>query len=554
VNTRTKHVIRYYLLPFLLFLFLGAVFFGKALVRLNTHIPAGMPGTDDAFNQLWTYWWFQKALVLGKKPLKCDWVYPPQGLDLFYHTHVFLPTMLTLPLGRALGAASGYNLTLVLMLAGAAWVFYVFARRGLELSAGWALLLGGEFGYCGYFVFKAHCHPNLIGAVFWASALGILFDSYARRRFGLRRGLLLAVCVWATFWTSLVEAYMLGIVGGALILAWFVADREFLTGTALRKQLRFFAPTLAGGISLLYPLLAHCRADLHSDPLPVELHLSDVLRPHAMGLLSALRGECNTEFSGSSVPVTIVLAAAAGFWLSRKRPAVRVIAAMAVIALCLALNPFGLPLALIHRMPLGSGFRVSGRFFPFFLFWAFALAAVGIRETGRRLPRQTARAVLAAFALASAIESFPVGAHPAPIHRPDIDREMVAGLDRRQRLLLLWRTRRQLNDTYQVFFDMPSLHLSYLARGMEQMERWGATYRVLSLINSPHRADLLEKLRPADLGREMKQLRVGYIFIEEPDLLGQLPIAYEVLARCEHGVLIRYLGTGKEAHQRDKQR
>lgn len=88
------------------------------------------------------------------------------------------------------------------------------------------------------------------------------------------------------------------------------------------------------------------------------------------------------EYWGSHVPLVFVLLAIAGIVLARQRETLRSdltpLLVIVVIAAILTLNPFNGPITLIRRLPMGTGFRVSGRFLPFFYFVLLVPAAFGI--------------------------------------------------------------------------------------------------------------------------------------------------------------------------------
>ncbi|PYQ02617.1 MAG: hypothetical protein DMF83_23140 [Acidobacteria bacterium] len=188
---------------------IAGVFFLPLLARLHEAILADdifiRPGQSDAYNFLWGYWWVQKAASLGTSPLHCSWVLPPNGADLRLHTLALLPALISYPLGRVLGTVAAYNLTVLGLLVGGALAAQWTFRRALGLSPPAAFAAGALFGFSPYFVYKAHAQLHLVGAAFWAGALGQIATAYARHDFGWRRGVLLALFVWATFWSSLAE-------------------------------------------------------------------------------------------------------------------------------------------------------------------------------------------------------------------------------------------------------------------------------------------------------------------------------------------------------------
>ena len=191
------------LAAFIIMAAVAVLFFHPLLARISTHIltdGAFIPdGFSDAYNFLWSYWWFQKAFASGKNLFLCDWIYPPDGENLLFHTHIFLPSILSIPISRVIGTIPAFNLTILTMLVLAAFSYYLFVRNTFGTSFYAAVVAGLMFGFSPYFLFKAHSHLNLVGACFWGSCLGILIHAYVRNAFSIRAAIACSLFFWATF-------------------------------------------------------------------------------------------------------------------------------------------------------------------------------------------------------------------------------------------------------------------------------------------------------------------------------------------------------------------
>ncbi|MBD3297221.1 MAG: hypothetical protein GF341_01070, partial [candidate division Zixibacteria bacterium] len=199
------------------FVVIALIVFAPLIGHLDTHILADdvfftdEHGLSDSYNFLWTYWWIQTATLTGESMLHCDWVLPPTGADLLWHTHVIVPSLLTLPFALLLGTVAGYNLMIILSFVLGALVFYLFLTRTLDLSWIAALLGGVLFAFAPYFVAKAHAHLNLINTAIWGGCLAVLWHVYIKRRFTWRWAFVFAVLFWASLWTSFVETFTLSL-------------------------------------------------------------------------------------------------------------------------------------------------------------------------------------------------------------------------------------------------------------------------------------------------------------------------------------------------------
>lgn len=525
VSARTRGGrLRASLAPVVGYCLLAAAGFHPLLARLRTSILADdafiRPGQSDAYNFLWTYWWDQKAILAGKSPLSCDWVLPPTGADLRWHTHVLLPALLTLPARALLGTVGGYNVMVLALLVGGAVVVERLLRGPFGRSPLASFVGGALFGFAPYFVFKAHAHLNLVGEVFWGAALAALLGAYVTGDFGVRRGVGFALALWATFWTSFVEFTMLAVVAAVTVLVFEAGALASGERPAPGRRLRFLAPSLVGAVSLL-PFLARGDAAIVRVPVILPLSVADLFRPPRLSMLTGLGSGDTFEFWGTSLPLVLLIPALYGAVLAvrAKAPGARRLVAMALACLGLTVNVLGVPAALVRALPMGEGFRIFGRFFPFLLFFLAIFAALGVDGLVARVRSLQARLALGLlFVAAAALELAPANLAPSPVRGLPLAADVRRALDPSRRLLVVPRGE-HLNvlDTYQVDLDLPAVDLSYLAREdprttEERVERYPHVYGAAPLA-----------LDDPELLRELADLGVGYVLFEEPPRMDGFP-------------------------------
>ena len=447
------------------YLAVGVVVLFPLVARLSTHILADdvfiEPGRSDAYNFLWTYWWIQKAALAGGNFYHCDWVLPPTGANLYFHTHVILPTLLTMPLGLLFGPVAGYNSMVVLMLSGAATVYYVFLRRTFNAQPLAGFIAGAFFGFSPYFVFKTHAHLNLVGGVFWAGALAVLVHAYTHQQFSWRQGVAFALLLWATFWTSFVEFFALLVVCATTAVVFIVAARFRSVRLDGWAQVRFLGMVVPGAISLLSLRYAPDVRAVDIAPFP-DVQLSDLLIPARLSILGDSFKVSEFEYWGSHVPLLFAVLAVLGL---RGRQVLMPVLLTAALIATLVLNPFGAPLALLRHLPFGTGFRVAGRFLPFFYFFALVPAAYGLErllQWQRRVPRA---AGLGALAILCWVELYPAKLTPSRVKDFNVPAQLAEDAARGIFTLIIPRgAYTNVLDTFQVSMNVPIVHLSYLAR------------------------------------------------------------------------------------------
>jgi hypothetical protein len=447
----------------------------------------------------------QKAVSLAVSPLHCSWVLPPNGADLRLHTLPLLPAVISYPLGRVLGTVAAYNLTILGLLTGGALAAQWTFRRALGLAPAAAFAAGALFGFSPYFVYKAHAQLHLVGAVFWASALGQIATAYAHHDFGWRRGGLLALFAWSTFWSSLTEFTMLAIVGGALAVLYELAPPAGRPSGI--ERLRLVLPGLLGAISLV-PVLRG-GTDHVSVGLYHGLRLRNFLRFPPLSALSPPGVWFLPEFGGMYLPLALAIPATLGLVLAwRSRRDLLPFAAAAGLAGLLTVDAFHLPTDVLRSLPLGQGFRVFSRFYPFVLFFAAGLAGLALESLWRwrRRPIGALGAVLLAAIFVA--EYLPARLAPSPVRRLALSETLQSEIDRSRFLLVIpRRDYRNVHDTWAVTLDMRSVHLSFVGREIAAERELRESLFPRVYLEPPALQD------PAFLS-ELRRLDVGYVLFE----------------------------------------
>ncbi|NJN98171.1 MAG: hypothetical protein HC875_30840, partial [Anaerolineales bacterium] len=111
------------------------------------HLTDGIPGDGfDGWQNYWNMWWVKKALLeLGTTPFFTDYLYPPNGASLLFHTLNIFNSFWTLPLQLNFGLAIAYNAVVLVSFTLAGYGGYLlaldtltrlrFSGRGLRPAA-----------------------------------------------------------------------------------------------------------------------------------------------------------------------------------------------------------------------------------------------------------------------------------------------------------------------------------------------------------------------------------------------------------------------------------
>jgi hypothetical protein len=300
----------------------------------------------------------------------------------------------------------------------------------------------------------------------------------------------------------------------------------------------FFAMALPGLVSL-----ASLSNAPHSNTVDIapfaNVHLADLLIPPRLSFFGGAFKVSEFEYWGSHVPLVFVLLAIAGIVLARQRETLRsnltALLVLAVIAAILSLNPFNGPITLIRRLPMGSGFRVSGRFLPFFYFVLLVPASFGM-DVLLRHPNTRARvAALGFLALLACVELLPVKLSPSAVKAFKIPAAVASdGAHGAFTLIMPRDAYTNVLDTYQVSMNVPVVHLSYLAREDPESvairaKRFPALY--------PNPKKLSERVLS-----QMKNANVRYVLFEDQQQYYAGTFYGEPVAEHDGAILVRYSG------------
>ena len=509
------------------YLAVEAVYFHSLLQRFTTHILSDdifqQSGKSDSYVLLWVYWWIQRQMRAGGELLFCNWAAPPEGATFLFDSQRLLPTALTLPVAARLGYVAGYNAMILLLLLLAAMAFYLMLARAFELSFPAAFLGGLAFGFSPYFIVKAHMHANLIGAGFWGGALGVLLYAYVRGRFGWRSGMLFSALVWATFWTSFLEFFLL-FMACAMVVVAFELRPPGRAKASLRLKAIFLACVVPGALSLLF--LA--RIPWSRDAMIARLEgvpVSGLVSFPQLSVLSPLQGGLVPEYGALYPGAAALVLAGLGFVRLHGGQPTRslgwTLAGLFVVSLAIALDAGGLPSGLFNLIPRGNGFRVMSRFFPVALFFLVALAAIGLEGLMRWKNAGAKWAALAALAAVAAAEYYPARLQPSPVRSFAMSDAVRHKIQDGWGVMVLPEGEFQdVDNTYQCSLDMPAPYSTYLTMGGRRLYKHLRFYY-------PAVYDLWWEDRPRvwdeEMGKELATLHIGYILAGNRTRLAQLP-------------------------------
>jgi hypothetical protein len=111
------------------------------------HLTDGIPGDGfDGWQNYWNLWWVKQAILIkGTNPFFTDYLYPPTGVSLLFHTLNIFNGLWTLPIQLTFGLAPAYHSIVFLSFTLAGYGGYLLslytlvrlfpAGRGLRLAA-----------------------------------------------------------------------------------------------------------------------------------------------------------------------------------------------------------------------------------------------------------------------------------------------------------------------------------------------------------------------------------------------------------------------------------
>ncbi|MFA6242873.1 MAG: hypothetical protein WC655_18180, partial [Candidatus Hydrogenedentales bacterium] len=418
------------------------------------------------------------------------------------------------------------------MIVFGAFAYFCMLRKLLNLSFFSAFVTGAMFGFCPWFVWKIGGHYNMIGSCFWGIALGAVLVAYAKNEFTAKNSALWAVFVWATFWTSLIEFFMLGIVV-ALTVVVFEFQRALLRDHAIVKRVLFFLPAALGAVSLLLFLFAR-KGQTVALPLMPGPTLLDLIPSAKLSLWSYIGLPNRTA---TVIPHSYVyLALIGGFALWRRQSRILwPIVALFIGAVALVIDPFHIPSSILRALPTGKGFRFFERFIPFALYFLLILSAVGLEFLYKEwVPKKPAwllgairfpkkAVVIGGILVFAASELYPVLLNITPIMKLPITPEVRAELNpERYCLVVPDGDYRQVLQTYQVELDIPCVNIAYWDRmDKNALQRRAQEYPgVYAGAPAPHPQPTAPNVEAPSFPDEARALKIGYLLFENKNAAG----------------------------------
>ena len=129
--------------PLAFYVVVGFLFLMPLPLRGRTHV---VQTSSDVRQHLWWLWWTNEALQEGRSPHFTDRLFHPTGVQLYLSPMDNVAGLLAVPLQRAFGLVSAYNL---LILAGNVFSAYAMFLLALEVtrSSSGALVAGAAFAF-----------------------------------------------------------------------------------------------------------------------------------------------------------------------------------------------------------------------------------------------------------------------------------------------------------------------------------------------------------------------------------------------------------------------
>ncbi|MBI5094050.1 MAG: hypothetical protein HZB26_16610 [Candidatus Hydrogenedentes bacterium] len=533
------------------YIVIGALFFWPMLIRISTHLMSveqfvipGSGGDENRF--LWLYWWFQKALSTGHSPLNCDWIWPPTGGNLTYGSIPFLPALLTYPVGRLFGPVVGSNVMVFLMMAGGAFTYYVFLKRTFVVSELAAFCGGALFGYGPHLVWKATGGQyNLIGACWWATCLGAVVTAYYRNAFTWQNALLFAIFLWATFWSSFIEFFMLGITLLLTVALWEAT--YWCTGQrkGIERRIAFFLLAAPGLISFL--ILRGAPHQVLEAPIWTKISLLDLIPCAKMSVFSWLGLPRRTE---AVMPHSFVYLGIIGVYALavRRTKLIWPTAIMALLLVAFSVDLFGISTYGLRAVPVvGKGYRYFSRFLPFAFFFLLVFSCYGIDFLQRACRSTGLRPTLKSIALCgllvfATLELYPFMLAVVPVKHLPLTEEARKELHTGQYCMLIPKNLFVPNhEDYQVTLDVPCVFFAYWWYMDLQALKWREEHypAIYNAVPMPFPATSLPNPLAEDFLQECRDLRIGFLLFEDKSKAQALRERGSVLYEDDQRLLLK---------------
>jgi len=226
-----------------------ALFFSVAAIvqtwPLITHVTDHIQDSDklpfDTYAFIWSLWWVKAALLDLSNPFHTDFLYYPQGADLYLHTIPIVNGVLSIPLQMATGNLFfSWNVLALLFFVFSGLAMYALSYRVNQNHAG-ALVSGYIFAFFPYLFmqFNSRWHISAI----WPIPLFVLFLIRFHEGSRLRDAVIAAV-----FWTLLTYNNLEFTMDAAVLLGLFSV---YWTVVYLLRRDRERLVTLARGVAVM---------------------------------------------------------------------------------------------------------------------------------------------------------------------------------------------------------------------------------------------------------------------------------------------------------------
>ncbi len=245
-NARARQHWRTDLLAIILYTVLTIAMLWPAAQRLNTDFL----GYDiDVWINPWSDWWTAKALHEGRNLFFTDWMFYPQGVDLYFHSFSHFNTAVALALQPIWGALGAANTAILLahILSGLGMFYLARYVSGSGLAAFFAGLVFAFFPYR----LEESSHPVIVSTQWLPFYLLYLMRCVreGRLRFALLGAIFLTLTA-LTSWHLFLFAIFLSLIYLSYVL---VAERNRLNRRIFNRLLFMGVLTLVGLAPLLAP-------------------------------------------------------------------------------------------------------------------------------------------------------------------------------------------------------------------------------------------------------------------------------------------------------------
>ena len=255
---------------------------------------------QDIWIALWDAWWFERVVHDGEWPLRTQYLFYPNGVDLTYHSISWTSVAVAYPLRALFGAVAGYNVMSLFFTVFCALGMFALANYVVKARAA-AWLAGALFAFDPFRMTTALHHPNLGNTAFVPLVFLGLLHAWRERRW--RSAWLAALALAATLLTGAHLFIMTALSLGILFVgeAWLgrrVSDRSFwaITGHFVGACLLLVGP-------LVLPYVVSFRAletAIHSVPGSQSTDLLAFVKPDPQYLISAMTGAAPYRLYGEA--------------------------------------------------------------------------------------------------------------------------------------------------------------------------------------------------------------------------------------------------------------